>query len=75
MIAAQYFACICSIAACLSGSDEINSLAQLLDLVADVLWCSVCACMQTQHHVELKGRDGARVWGVCWVCSALGARF
>jgi hypothetical protein len=40
MIAMQYFACICSIAACLTGSDEINDLAQLLDCVADILWCT-----------------------------------
>jgi len=32
-----------------AGSQEINDLAQLLDCVADVLWCTVCACMQTQH--------------------------
>jgi hypothetical protein len=31
-----------------AGSSEINDLAQLLDCVADVLWCTVCACMQTQ---------------------------
>lgn len=57
MIAMQYFACICSIAACLTGSDEINDLAQLLDCVADILWCTVCACMQTQHKEELDIRD------------------
>jgi hypothetical protein len=32
-----------------AGSSEINDLAQFLDCVADVLWCTVCACMQTQH--------------------------
>ncbi len=58
---AQYLACCCSIAACLTGSDEINDLAQLLDCVADVLWCSVCACMQTQHKAELDARDSGRV--------------
>ena len=40
MIAAQYPACLCSIAACLSGSSEINDAAQALDCVADVLWCT-----------------------------------
>lgn len=57
MICASYFACLCSIAACLTGSDEINQLAQVLDCVADILWCSVCACMQTQHKQELDSRD------------------
>lgn len=31
-----------------AGSSELNDLAQLLDCVADILWCTVCACMQTQ---------------------------
>eukprot|EP00878_Enallax_costatus_P026600 GHUV01028551.1.p1 GENE.GHUV01028551.1~~GHUV01028551.1.p1 ORF type:complete len:140 (+),score=46.47 GHUV01028551.1:862-1281(+) len=57
MIFMQYFACICSIAACITGSEEINDLAQLLDCVADILWCSVCACMQTQHKEELDVRE------------------
>lgn len=59
MIAAQYLACVCSIAACLSGSDEINELAQVLDCVADILWCSVCGCLLTQQHVEVAARDAA----------------
>jgi hypothetical protein len=40
VIAMQYVACICSIAACLTGSDELNDLAQVLDCVADILWCT-----------------------------------
>lgn len=60
MICAQYLACICWLAACITGSEEINDAAQLLDCVADVLWCSVCSCIQTQHKVELDARDGAR---------------
>lgn len=63
MICAQYFACICSIAACLTGSQEINDLAQLLDCVADVLWCTVCSCMQTQAKAELDLRDGRGAGG------------
>eukprot|EP00877_Chromochloris_zofingiensis_P000130 jgi/Chrzof1/10117/Cz04g29110.t1 len=57
MVCMQYFACICSIVACLTGSDEINDLAQLLDCVADILWCTVCGCMQTQAKAELDVRD------------------
>ena len=30
MVCAQYLACICSIAACLSGSEEVNDAARLL---------------------------------------------
>lgn len=57
MIAAQYLACICWIAACISGNDTINSLAQMTDMVADILWCSVCACMQTQAKIQLDERE------------------
>ncbi|KAL4420302.1 hypothetical protein ABPG77_001392 [Micractinium sp. CCAP 211/92] len=57
MIAAQYLACLCWIAACISGNDTMNELAQLTDNIADILWCSVCACMQTQHKVQLDERD------------------
>jgi hypothetical protein len=31
----------------------------VLDCVADILWCSVCGCLLTQHHVELGARDKA----------------
>lgn len=57
MIFAQYLACICWLAACISGNDVLNDLAQLTDMIADILWCSVCACMQTQHKVQLDERD------------------
>lgn len=40
MIAMQYLACICACAACITGMQEIQDLAQLLDCVADVLWCT-----------------------------------
>ncbi|KDD74876.1 hypothetical protein H632_c1016p0, partial [Helicosporidium sp. ATCC 50920] len=55
MFAAQYLACLCWIAACISGNDVINQLAILTDHVADILW--VCACLQTQHKVQLDERD------------------
>lgn len=57
MIFMQYLACLCQIAACITGSDELRNLANIIDLAADILWCTVCACMQTQHKVELDERD------------------
>lgn len=39
--------------------NQINELAQVLDCVADILWCSVCGCLLTQQHVELDARDKA----------------
>ncbi|RMZ55267.1 hypothetical protein APUTEX25_005545 [Auxenochlorella protothecoides] len=40
MFAAQYLACLCWIAACISGNDILNDLAILADNIADILWCS-----------------------------------
>ncbi|KAK9835363.1 hypothetical protein WJX81_004892 [Elliptochloris bilobata] len=57
MVATQYLACLCNIAACLSGSEEINELANCTDNIAQLSWCTVCACMQTQAHVQLEERD------------------
>ncbi|KAG2428689.1 hypothetical protein HXX76_011394 [Chlamydomonas incerta] len=55
MIALQYLSCICHILACFF--DELHQVAQFVDCLADVVWCSVCACMQTQHKAELDHRD------------------
>lgn len=55
MIAAQYLACVCSIAACLTGSDEINDAARLLGAFY------VCVCVGG-------GRGG---WGCVGVCVCL----
>ena len=51
----QYVACIFSLLAiCIDGLQEA---ACILDWTADLLWCSMCACMQTQHKVQLDARD------------------
>ncbi|KAL8253792.1 hypothetical protein R6Q59_032013 [Mikania micrantha] len=58
MVCLQQVACICSIIACIVGSDELNEASQLLNCFADLVFCSVCSCMQTQHKVEMDKRDG-----------------
>lgn len=40
------------------GSEEISEASQILSCLADLVYCSVCACMQTQHKVEMDKRDG-----------------
>ena len=40
MIFCQYLSCLCDIAACLSGSDEIRLLADAIDIAAQLIWCS-----------------------------------
>lgn len=58
MICLQQVACIFSIIACILGSDELSDASQLLNCLADLVFCSVCPCMQTQHKVEMDKRDG-----------------
>ncbi|KAJ9555143.1 hypothetical protein OSB04_009757 [Centaurea solstitialis] len=58
MFCLQQLACICSIVACLVGSDELSDASQALNCLADMVYCTVCACMQTQHKVEMDKRDG-----------------
>ncbi|KAI5647216.1 hypothetical protein M9H77_33221 [Catharanthus roseus] len=58
MFCLQQLACICSIIACILGSEEIEDLAQLLNCLSDIVYCIVCPCMQTQHKVEMDKRDG-----------------
>ncbi|GAB2273882.1 hypothetical protein Dimus_008654 [Dionaea muscipula] len=58
MFCLQQLACIFSIVAMIVGSSEISEASQLLSCAADYVYCTVCACMQTQHKVEMDKRDG-----------------
>ncbi|KAK1374841.1 Proteasome subunit alpha type 5-1 family protein [Heracleum sosnowskyi] len=58
MFCLQQVACIFSIVACLVGSDELSEASQILNCAADLVYCTVCACMQTQHKIEMDKRDG-----------------
>jgi hypothetical protein len=60
MVAAQYLACIVSCVAMCVDVPGLRETAHALDLAADIAWCSVCACMQTQHKVQLDARDAGR---------------
>eukprot|EP01023_Acetabularia_acetabulum_P063440 TRINITY_DN7965_c0_g2_i2.p2 TRINITY_DN7965_c0_g2~~TRINITY_DN7965_c0_g2_i2.p2 ORF type:complete len:164 (-),score=11.63 TRINITY_DN7965_c0_g2_i2:720-1211(-) len=46
-------ACICQCLACITGNDSIDQCADCISFVADLLYCTVCSCMQTQHNIEL----------------------
>ncbi|GAB4834442.1 hypothetical protein Ancab_032698 [Ancistrocladus abbreviatus] len=58
MFCLQQIACIFSIVAMIVGSNEISEASQILSCCADYVYCTVCACMQTQHKVEMDKRDG-----------------
>ncbi|KAG2490484.1 hypothetical protein HYH03_011113 [Edaphochlamys debaryana] len=55
MIVLQYISCVCHILACFF--EELREAAAIIDCIADLTWCTVCACMQTQHKAELEHRD------------------
>ncbi|XP_061999871.1 pollen-specific leucine-rich repeat extensin-like protein 3 [Rosa rugosa] len=58
MVCLKQISCICSLLACLTGSSELGDIAECLGCISDTVYCSVCACMQTQHKIELDKRDG-----------------
>lgn len=55
--ALQYLACIFSCIAMFVNNDGVREAANILDLIADLLWVSMCSCMQTQHKLQLDARD------------------
>ncbi|XP_073313876.1 uncharacterized protein [Primulina huaijiensis] len=58
MFCLQQIACIFSIVAMIVGSEELSEASQILSCLSDMVYCSVCACMQTQHKIEMDKRDG-----------------
>ncbi|XP_059318796.1 uncharacterized protein LOC132069470 [Lycium ferocissimum] len=58
MLVLGYLACLCRILALVTGDDEIEDAAHILTCMSDTVYYTVCACMQTQHKIELDKRDG-----------------
>ncbi|GJN30133.1 hypothetical protein PR202_gb18414 [Eleusine coracana subsp. coracana] len=58
MFCLQQVACIFSLVAAIVGSEELSEASQILSCMSDMVYCTVCACMQTQHKVEMDKRDG-----------------
>lgn len=59
-VALQYLSCILSCVAIFVNNDALREAAYIFDLIADLLWISMCACMQSQHHIQIKARDANR---------------
>lgn len=57
MLFLQQLACLCQVAACITGDETLGQLADFISFLAEVVWWSVCACLQTQHKVQLDERD------------------
>eukprot|EP00042_Codosiga_hollandica_P024334 m.101987 g.101987 ORF g.101987 m.101987 type:complete len:65 (-) comp51518_c1_seq1:115-309(-) len=47
----QFLSCICHVLAYIN--DAFRLAAAIVDLIADIVWCSVQACMQAQVDLEL----------------------
>ncbi|XAR54041.1 hypothetical protein NMG60_11029023 [Bertholletia excelsa] len=58
MFCVSQLACIFSIIACITGIDELEQASDILNCLANMVYCTVCACMQTQHKIEMDRRDG-----------------
>ncbi|MQL89328.1 hypothetical protein Taro_021901 [Colocasia esculenta] len=58
MFCLQQIACIFSIVAMCVGGGELQDAAQILNCFSNAVYLTVCACMQTQHKVEMDKRDG-----------------
>mmetsp|Transcript_19814 Transcript_19814/g.59851 ORF Transcript_19814/g.59851 Transcript_19814/m.59851 type:complete len:297 (-) Transcript_19814:591-1481(-) len=52
-----YLSCICNIIACLTQIGELDLIADVVSEIAQIIWCSVCACMLTQHKAQLDLRE------------------
>ena len=57
LIFTEQLACIFRCAGDITGSPALEEAAVLLTVLADSTYCSVCACMQTQHKCQLDARD------------------
>jgi len=60
MVFLQQLACVCSLLAACTDSPGLDAASDAINVLADLTYCSVCACLQTQHRVELDVRDGRR---------------
>ncbi|XP_022770461.1 ENHANCER OF AG-4 protein 2-like [Durio zibethinus] len=52
------FECIFRLIAVVSGNDELEDASEILNCFTDAVFCTVCACMQAQHKIEMDRRDG-----------------
>lgn len=50
MIACQYLACLCNIAACIAGVPDLDALADAIDILAQAIWCTY-----VHHHYSCCG--------------------
>ncbi|KAK8288983.1 hypothetical protein V6Z12_D07G160700 [Gossypium hirsutum] len=62
MVILSQIACICHLVASLTDNEELEELAELLTCLSELISC-VCACMQTQHKIEMDHRHGTIVEG------------
>ena len=60
MMLMQYLACVVRLIACITQSAEIEQLADILDCIADLAYCTVCACMQVNRETLPGNSDESR---------------
>lgn len=53
----QIFACVCHLIACMTDCEADDKVACVVDMIADVVFCSVAGCTTAQCHHEIKLRE------------------
>ena len=56
----QCLACICELAACLSGDDGVADAASIIRVIADCMYVSIMACMTAQVAAELDAEKSGK---------------
>merc|ERR1712060_647418 len=54
-----YVSCILDLIACCVDSGELDAVRHCMHVSVDVVWGSMCACILTQHQIELDVADKA----------------
>jgi hypothetical protein len=60
LVCMEQLACIFRCAGELSGNPALEEVGAVLTVSADLTYCSVCSCMQTQAKLQLDARDEGR---------------
>ena len=53
----QIASCICTIIACITPCEGDDIFAQILNIIADIVFCSVTGCMTAQCYHEINLRE------------------
>ncbi|KAJ8432450.1 hypothetical protein Cgig2_027747 [Carnegiea gigantea] len=65
MFCLNQIACIFSLVAMIVGSEELSEASQILNCLSDIVYCTVCACMQKLTCLFFPSYGGCSYIAVC----------